>query len=224
MSIKIENTVTPSPAQWEAIIRGMRNPKNSWALSDSYATHIENPETGNVADFEYFIGENDQKLMETLAKGGPVHAKYRRMIPVFVDVTAPIMWWKEFDTYRIGVTRNSCSTMHKIHVKPFTVDDFSHEGCDEVPSAKAALETLLITLEYLRIKFNETGEKRYWRALIELLPEGFNMRSTLFLNYEVLVGIYRWRKDHKLTEWHEFCEWIKNELPYSELITGAIDD
>lgn len=223
MSIKIENTVTPSPAQWEAIIRGMRNPKNSWVLSDSYATHIENSETGNVADFEYFIGENDQKLMETLAKGGPVHAKYRRMIPVFVDVTAPIFWWKEFDTYKIGTVRNSCSTMHKIHVKPFTIDDFSHEGCDEVPSAKAALETLLITLEYLRIKFNETGEKRYWRALIELLPEGFNMKSTLFLNYEVLVGIYRWRKDHKLDCWHTFCDWIRM-LPYSELITGEWDD
>jgi hypothetical protein len=223
MSIKIENTVTPSCDQWEAIIRGMRNPKNSWHLSDSYATYIENPETGNVADFEYFIGENDQKLMETLAKGGPVHAKYRRMIPVFVDVTAPIFWWKEFDTYKIGSVRNSCSTMHKIHVKEFSIDDFSHEGCDEVLSAKAALETLLVTLEYLRIKFNETGEKRYWRALIELLPEGFNMRSTLFLNYEVLVGIYRWRKDHKLDEWHTFCDWIR-DLPYSELITGEFEE
>lgn len=113
--------------------------------------------------------------------------------------------------------------MHKIHVKPFTVDDFSHEGCDEVPSAKAALETLLIELEYLRIKFNETGEKRYWRALIELLPEGFNMRSTQFLNYEVLGNIYYWRKNHKLTEWHDFCDWVKT-LPYSELITGEFEE
>lgn len=223
MSIKIENTVTPSCEQWEAIIRGMRNPMNSWANSDSYATYIEDPETGNAADFEFFIGENDQRLMETLAKGGPVHAKYRRMIPVFVDITAPIFWYKEFDTYKIGTVRNSCSTMHKIHVKEFTIDDFSHEGCDEVGYAYEALEGLVDICERLRNDFNETGEKRYWRALIELLPEGFNMKSTLFLNYEVLVGIYRWRKDHKLDEWHTFCDWIKS-LPYSELITLEFEE
>ncbi len=221
--IKIENTVTPSAAQWDATIRGARNPMNSWDRMDSYKTVIEDPETLETADYAYFIGENDQKLLEKLAKGGPVHAKYRRMIPVFVDITAPIFWWKEMDTYKVGTARNSCSTMHKIHVHPFTVDDFSHEGCDKIASAREALDSLVLTLEYLRYMFNYTQNKDYWRALIELLPEGFNMRSTLTLNYEVLVGIYRWRKDHKLDEWHVFCDWIK-DLPYSELITGEFED
>lgn len=221
--IKLENTVTASAAQWDAIIRGARNPMNSWDRMDSYTTVIEDPETLETADYAYFIGQNDQKLLEKLAKGGPVHAKYRRMIPVFVDITAPIFWWKEFDTYKIGTTRNSCSTMHKIHVKEFTIEDFSHEGCDKIASAREALDSLVLTLEYLRYMFNNTQNKDYWRALIELLPEGFNMRSTLALNYEVLVGIYRWRKDHKLDEWHVFCDWIR-DLPYSELITGEFEE
>lgn len=221
--LKLENTVTPSPAQWEAIIRGARNPMNSWDRMDSYKTVIENPETLNTADFEYFIGENDQQLLEKLAKGGSVHAKYRRMIPVFVDITAPIFWWKEMDTYRIGVTRNSCSTMHKIHVHPFTIDDFSHEGCSKVDYAYETLKQAVDICEKLRKDFNETQNKDYWRALIEILPEGFNMKSTLFLNYEVLVGIYHDRKNHKLDEWHTFRDWIE-ELPYSELIIGEFKE
>lgn len=221
--IKIENTVTPSAAQWEAIIRGARNPMNSWDRMDSYKTVIEDPETLETADFEYFIGENDQSLLTRLAKGGPVHAKYRRMIPVFVDITAPIFWWKEMDTYKIGTARNSCSTMHKIHVHPFSIDDFSHEGCDKIGYAYAAFEHVIDICEQLRKDYNETKNKDYWRALIELLPEGFNMKSTMSLNYEVLVGIYRWRKDHKLDEWHVFCDWIR-DLPYSELITGEFEE
>lgn len=210
--IKLENYEVVG---WEHAIRGMRNPKNSWGLSDS---EYQPCAFGNPAK----IGPNDQKLMMQLAKGGPVHAKYRRMIVVYVDITAPLFWWKEFDTYKVGTVRNSCSTMHKIHVAPFTIDNFSHEGCDAVPEAKAALETLINTLEYLRVKFNETQDKKYWRALIELLPDGYNMKATVMLSYEVLANMHYWRKKipHKLDEWLVFGDWIES-LPYSEIITGG---
>ena len=218
--LKIEKTVLPSPEQWKIIIEGMRNPMNSWHLSDSYATFIENPQTLEGADFQFFLGENDHKLMTNLAKGGAVHAKYRRMIPVHITLTAPTFWWIEFDTYKVGTVRNSCSKMHKIHVEPFTLDNFSHEGCKEVPQAMKQLEENIETLEWLRQKFNETQEKKYWRALIELLPHGYMMKATISLNYEVLVNIYHGRKNHKVDEWHIFCDWIRG-LPFSELITGG---
>lgn len=222
--LKIEKTVLPSPEQWEIIIEGMRNPKNSWDRMDSYATYIENPETGNTAPFEYFIGPKDAGLMETLAKGGPVHAKYRRMIPVLVTVTAPLYWWKEFDTYKVGTTRNSCSTMHKIHVAPFTFDNFStDEGIDEVPYAYAHMGVTIDILERLRQDFNETQEKRFWRALIQMLPDGYMMKATLKLNYEALYNQYKWRNNHKQSEWHTWCHWIE-ELPYSEIITMKFGD
>jgi hypothetical protein len=166
------------------------------------------------------IGEADCKLMTSLAKGGPVHAKYRRMIPVMFTVTAPTFWWIEFDTYKIGTVRNSCSKMHKIHVAPFALDNFAHEGCDEVPWAKEHLMETIEMLEWLRQQFNETQEKKYWRALLELLPHGYMMKATISLNYEVLVNIYHGRKNHKVVEWHTFCDWIR-QLPYSELITGG---
>ena len=221
--LKIEKTVLPSPEQWEIIIEGMRNPKNSWALSDSYTTHIADPVTLETADYAHFVGEKDMKLMNNLAKGGPVHAKYRRMIPVYATIVAPLFWWKEMDTYKIGVTRNSCSTMHKIHAIEFTIDNFTHEGIDACEELTPGLKNHFINhiqyIEFLRKKFNETKDKRYWRALIEMLPDGYNMKATLMLNYEVLVGIYKWRREHKLDEWHVFCNWIEN-LPYSELITG----
>lgn len=225
--IKIENYEVVG---WEHAIRGMRNPKNSWDRSDS--SFKETAETDILEDgkvkkqFVQFdalgIGPNDHKLAMQLASGGPVHAKYRRMIVVYADITAPLFWWKEFDTYKVGTVRNSCSTMHKIHVAPFTIDNFSHEGCDAVPSAKAALETLIVTLEYLRVKFNETQDKKYWRALIELLPDGYNMKATVMLNYEVLANMHQWRKKipHKLDEWLIFGDWIES-LPYSEIITGG---
>ena len=206
--LKIEKTVLPSPEQWEIIIEGMRNPMNSWHKSDTVY--------GNDC---VSIGENDHKLMTSLAKGGAVHAKYRRMIPVMFTVTAPTFWWIEFDTYKVGTVRNSCSKMHKIHVEPFTLGNFSHEGCDEVPWAKIHLERTVDTLEQLRLKFNATQEKKYWRALIELLPHGYMMKATISLNYEVLVNIFHGRKNHKVVEWHTFCDWIKN-LPYSDLIIG----
>lgn len=220
--LKIEKTVLSSPEQWEIIIEGMRNPLNSWDKSDSYKTHVENPGTLNAADFEFFMGEADYGLMEKLAKGGAVHAKYRRMIPVHITLTAPTFWWIEFDTYKVGTVRNSCSKMHKIHVEPFTLNNFSHEGCDEVPLALEHLEITVAILEVLREKFNETQDKRFWRALIELLPHGYMMKATIMLNYEVLVNIYHSRKNHKLDEWHTFCDWIET-LPYSELITGRAE-
>ena len=221
--LKIEKTVLPSPEQWEIIVEGTRNPMNSWNRMDSYTTHIEDPETMETADFEFFLGENDHDLLLRLAKGGSVHAKYRRMIPVMFTVTAPTFWWIEFDTYKVGTVRNSCSKMHKIHVEPFTLDNFSHEGCDEIPWVMVHLQNTVDMLEWLRKKFNETQDKRFWRALIELLPHGYMMKATISLNFEVLANIYHSRKNHKLDEWHTFCRWIES-LPYSELITGGVED
>ena len=206
--IKIENTEVVG---WEHAIRGMRNPKNSWDRSDSTAS------TQAVEEGWFDIGPNDHKLMMNLAAGGPVHAKYRRMITVYVDITAPLYWWKEFDTYKVGTVANSCSTMHKIHSKRFNISDFSidHLNCD-VP------DCFYDTLDYLnesREKFLETKDKKYWWQMIQLLPSSYNQKRTIMLNYEVLVGMHRDRKNHKLDEWHDFCDWIES-LPYSEIITG----
>ena len=220
--LKIEKTVLPSPEQWEIIIEGMRNPKNSWDKMDSkfvrYASdeRFEEPVT---------IGEADHKLMMQLANGGAVHAKYRRMIPVFLTINAPLYWWKEFDTYKVGTVANSCSTMHKIHAKEFTFDDFS---CEHLyPSGRAALEHVIDELNHARVWFlgEEPGligidHKTDWWQMIQLLPTSYNQKRTVFLNYEVLVNIYNSRRNHKLDEWHTFCDWIKT-LPYSELITGG---
>ena len=219
--LKIEKTVLPSPKQWEIIIEGMRNPMNSWAKSDSHKTHIEDAETLECADFEFFIGDNDHNLMTNLANGGAVHAKYRRMIPVYLTINAPLYWWKEFDTYKVGTVCNSCSTMHKIHAKEFTLDDFSHEHLAKFE--KGALGYLIDALNWARDRFLETKEKDFWWHIIQLLPTSYNQKRTVMLNYEVLVNIYHSRKNHKLDEWHTFCDWI-NALPYSELITGEYDD
>ena len=219
--LKIEKTVLPSPEQWEIIIEGMRNPMNSWDKSDSHKTHIEDVETLETADYEFFLGENDRNLMVSLAKGGAVHAKYRRMIPVFLTINAPLYWWKEFDTYKVGTVANSCSTMHKIHSKEFTIDDFSRDHLNE-----KSMHILNITVEYLnavRDAFLFTKDKNYWWQMIQLLPTSYNQKRTVMLNYEVLVNIYHSRKNHKLDEWRDFCDWIET-LPYSELITGECDD
>jgi hypothetical protein len=212
--IKIQNTDVYG---FDAAIRGARNPMNSWHLSDSYWTHIEDAETLETAKFEFFIGENDHKLLRNLANAGPDHGKYLRMITVTVDVTAPLYWWKEADQYRISTVTNSCSTMHKIHAKPFTLEDFSHENmtCDAV----AILNLIIEHLNQRRCDFLESGRKIYWWDLIQLLPSSYNQRRTYFLNYAVLKAMYHARKNHKLDEWHVFCDWIKT-LPYSELITG----
>lgn len=214
--LKISKTVLPSPEQWEIIIEGMRNPMNSWDKSDSSFGFNEQIENGIVGFVD--IGHNDYDLMIRLAKGGPVHAKYRRMIPVMFTVTAPTFWWIEFDTYKVGTVRNSCSKMHKIHVEPFTLENFAHEGCDEVPRAMDHLEDTIATLEWLRQRFNDTQEKCFWRALLELLPHGYMMKATIFLTYEVLHNIYHGRRHHKVQEWHTFCDWIE-KLPLSEIIT-----
>ena len=211
--IKVEDTEVYG---FEAAIRGMRNPMNSWDRSDSDCKTIIRDNGKYVEDF---IGNNDLKLMRQLAKSGPVHAKYRRMITVTCDITAPMFWWAEYDTYKVGTVRNSCSKMHKIHSSELYNIDFSVEGCREVGSwATLCFANVQNTCNKLIKKYNETKEKKYWRALIELLPESYNQRATVQLNYEVLAGMYYWRKDHKLDEWHTFCKWVES-LPYSEIIT-----
>lgn len=231
--LTIEKYVTMSPEQWQMVIEGTRNPKNSWDLIDSYITHIEDAETLETADYEFFLGEKDHKLLTSLAKGGPVHAKYRRMMPVWVTINAPLYWWKEFDTYKIGTVGNSCSTMHKIDSKEFTLDQFSHEhligyGDNTVPDCFYNEETpydlLHRTIKMLnkcREKFLETKEKRYWWQMIQSLPSTYNQKRTILLGYEVLHNIYFSRYDHKLDCWHTFCDWIET-LPYSEIITTPV--
>lgn len=186
----------------EHAIRGMRNPLNSWDKIDSY-----------YDDEGYIVGENDFNLMEKLAKAGSSHSKYRRMIVVYADITAPLYWWKEYDTYKVGTVANSCSTMHTIHKKEFTIDDFSHEYFDE-----SIISFLVNTLNYYRHQFNETKDKKHWYQLIQLLPTSYNQKRTVMLNYEVLANMYRDRKNHKLDEWRKFCEWVEG-LPLSEIIT-----
>lgn len=210
--IKIENVDVYG---WEAAIRGMRNPMNSWEKSDSafliYGFHQN-----------YVIGDNDLKLMRNLAKAGPDHGKFLRMINVTCDITAPLYWWKEFDTYKVGTIVNSCSTMHKIAEKKFTLEDFSCEHLiedDEVMGAwKSSLNRTIADLNTARELFLENNDKKYWWQMIQLLPASFNQKRTVQLNYQVLRNIYHARKEHKLDEWRYFCEWIET-LPYSELIT-----
>lgn len=243
-------------AGWEAAIRGMRNPMNSWEKSDSgyCSTHgpahcidcewIHNGCHADDADINtrYIIGPNDHELMMKLAAGGPVHAKYRRMITVYLDITAPLYWWKEFDTYKVGTVANSCSTMHKIAAKEFTLDDFSCEHLFDgvadgtfVKNPFEENEAMLINPRYCtylsgmndiihilndaRDLYLQTKDKTYWWQMIQLLPSSYNQRRTIMLNYEVLAGIYPMRKNHKLDEWREFCQWIE-QLPYSEIIIG----
>lgn len=230
--LKLENTEIVG---WEHAIRGMRNPKNSWAKSDSVFTphELEDWPHDTVKTFDD-LGPNDYTLMSQLAEGGPVHAKYRRMIAVYVDITAPLYWWKEFDTYKVGTVANSCSTMHKIAAKEFTLDDFSCEHLmewedyeseikelktDRLCNFKFYLMDTISALNNARDLYLQTDDKKYWWQMIQLLPSSYNQKRTIMLNYEVLVGIYKWRRNHKLDEWHTFCDWIEN-LPYSELITG----
>lgn len=218
--LKIKNVETYG---WEAAIRGMRNPKNSWDKSDSLHCYDEESNCGDCGYFHcpqgnpLVIGKNDMKLMTTLANAGTDHGKFLRMITVTLDITAPLYWWKEFDTYKVGTVANSCSTMHKIADKEFTLDDFSHEQMHD--AFRADLRRLVELLNIARNKFLETGDKRFWWDMIQLLPSSYNQRRTVQLNYAVLKNIYHARKDHKLDEWHTFCDWIES-LPYSDLITG----
>ena len=183
---------------------------NSWDRSDSGYKPVVVPPV-NDREIKYVIGENDLKLMRSLGKAGAVHGKYLRMINVTVDITAPLYWWKEFDTYKVGTVANSCSTMHKIHAKEFTLDDFSHEHLFE--SSDSVLWGVINQLNFCREAFLETKDKRYWWQMIQLLPSSYNQKRTVQLNYEVLRGMYEYRKAHKLDEWVEFCKWIET-LPY----------
>lgn len=219
---------------WKHAIRGMRNPMNSWDKSDSGLGCLSRTLWGNQekgvklcedcpATYEshcmcqgtkqFIIGPNDLDLMMRLTKAGSVDAKYRRMITVYVDITAPLYWWKEFDTYKVGTVANSCSTMHKIQDKDFIIDDFSHEHILD----ENALWYVIADLNKWRLKYLETRNKKYWWQMIQLLPSSYNQKRTVMLNYEVLANIYKSRRNHKLDEWHTFCDWIK-DLPYSELI------
>ena len=227
--LKIEKTEVYG---WEAAIRGMRNPMNSWEKSDSFACSLDEC-AGSLCgydingicpitdDLKFVIGPSDYELMMKLRKAGTDHRKFMRMIVVSFDVTAPLYWWKEYDTYKVGTVANSCSTMHKIHAKEFTLDDFSHE---HLVNPCEHLQPIVDTLNYYRAYFNNPNEQDFhktaWWQMIQLLPSSYNQKRTVMLNYEVLANMYKSRKNHKLDEWHTFCDWIE-ELPYSELITGG---
>lgn len=233
--IKFEHTEV---CGWEAAIRGMRNPMNSWEKSDSYPA-VDCGKCGKIeregvckkedracTGFEcYEIGSNDLNLMKNLCKAGTDHRKFMRMITVYVDITAPLYWYKEFDTYKVGTVANSCSTMHKIHAKEFTLEDFSCEhligyGNNVVWWSSEVLDITITGLNFYRKKYLETKDKKYWWQMIQLLPSSYNQKRTIMLNYEVLRNMYHARKNHKLDEWHDFCDWIKL-LPYAEeLIIG----
>lgn len=242
--IKLENVVLASPEQMEFIIEGMRNPMNSWKKSDSgrgcddhlCRSHCAfSPEwCGNTQG--YVVGENDHSLMQRLSNAGTEHRKYMRMMPVYVRITAPLYWWKEFDTYKVGVVANSCSTMHKIAEKEFTLEDFSTEHLyfdDNKPilaeewgnyriDGNGHICLTINLLNYWRKKYLNTKSKEDWWQLIQLLPSSYNQTRNVMMNYEVLANIYRQRKGHKLDEWREVCKWIES-LPYSELIIGKED-
>ena len=213
--IKIENVEVVG---LEPAIRGMRNPMNSWNKSDSDYSF-------KAPDGTPCIGGNDLELMMTLRNAGTDHRKFMRMITVYLDITAPLYWWKEFDTYKVGTVANSCSTMHKIHAKEFTMDDFSNDHLilwdvdNNVHIPMGCLQDTINVLNACREKYLETKDKMYWWQMIQLLPSSYNQKRTVMLNYEVLANMYKSRKAHKLDEWRNFCEWIK-QLPYSELIIG----
>ena len=230
--IELEHTVLPSSEQMEFIIEGMRNPMNSWEKSDS-GLYCPDKYDGYIEPIKWKLGENDQSLMKRLANSGTDHRKFMRMMLVYVRITAPLYWWKEFDTYKVGTVANSCSTMHKIQEKEFTLDDFSCEHLDDIllgtfiptvnnnhitVSPKEILERFTIpSLNHARTEFIETKDKKYWWQMIQLLPSSYNQTRNVMMNYEVLTNIYKSRKNHKLDEWRELCSWIEN-LPYSDLI------
>lgn len=207
---------------WEPAIRGARNPMNSWDKSDtdfSYGAVTETATCGNSAIVHPVVGPNDLGLMTRLANAGPDHGKFLRMIKVYMDINAPLYWWKEFDTYKVGTVANSCSTMHKIHAKEFTLDDFSHEHLSEFN--ESILEANIFTLNAERNSFLVTKDKKYWWQMIQLLPSSYNQLRTVELNYEVIKRMYHARKNHKLDEWQTLCREFE-KLPYAkELIVGG---
>ena len=226
--IKLENLVLASPEQMSFIIQGLRNPMNSWNKSDSYENYeaeYDDDLPGVEIHHPYFrVGAADRALMQRLANSGTDHRKFMRMMPVYVRITAPLYWWKEFDTYKVGTVANSCSTMHKIMDKEFTLEDFSVERMsDYLLVGVEALVDTLNTLRDLYINYDkyddpETPKQKIWDSVIQLLPSSYNQTRNVMMNYEVLANIYKSRKDHKLDEWREFCKWIE-ELPFNEIIT-----
>lgn len=233
--IKLENVVLASPEQMMFIIQGLRNPMNSHAKSDSEITAIEEDTYRQCyIPEEFTLGENDHSLMQLLSNAGTDHRKFMRMMPVYVRITAPLYWWKEFDTYKVGTVANSCSTMHKIAEKEFTMEDFSTDKLQTVYNddpmdayfegnvrcgSDDAMNIVVKVLNYYRHRYALTKDKNYWWQMIQLLPSSYNQTRNVMMNYEVLANIYRQRKGHKLDEWREVCKWIET-LPYSELITG----
>ena len=236
--IKLENVVLASPEQMEFIIQGLRNPMNSWEKSDSYENYsveFDDDLPGVEIRHPYYrVGAGDISLMQRLANAGTDHRKFMRMMPVYVRITAPLYWWKEFDTYKVGTVANSCSTMHKIQEKEFTMEDFSIEHLKnafdvQIPYSsnitsiyhyKEILKDTIDILNNARALYLETKDKTFWWQMIQLLPSSYNQTRNVMMNYEVLANIYKSRKNHKLDEWREFCKWIE-ELPYSELIIGS---
>lgn len=244
--IKIENVVLASPEQMKFIIEGMRNPLNSWKKSDSTTCEIgldcDVCEHDCTKCGDFYLGFADHSLMQRLSNAGTEHRKYMRMMPVYARITAPLYWWKEFDTYKVGTVTNSCSTMHKITAKEFTMDDFSHEHlvtgwCDEItqgnnfiyPGPLDVLESIITVLNRVRESYLSAvknpdkycvSSKEIWWQIIQLLPSSYNQTRNVMMNYEVLANIYRQRKGHKLDEWNDMCKWIES-LPYAELITGG---
>jgi hypothetical protein len=236
--IKIETVVTPSPEQWMAIIMGCRNPLNSWHLSDSEIEEEVPENDENHSGYSIgglYIGKKDYDLMVRLRNAGTDHRKFMRMITVYADITAPLYWWKEFDTYKVGTVANSCSTMHKIAAKKFTESDFSAEhlfdfeteGVEfpvingEEHGSIFALNFVIKMMNFYREKYLETKDKRYWWQLIQLLPSSYNQKRTVMLNYETLTNMYHSRRNHKLDEWLVFCDWAES-LPFSKLILGDL--
>lgn len=235
--IKLEHEVFASPEQLIFIIEGMRNPMNSWDKSDSErcedkdncdgCTRKEECDNHYISKKELILGSNDVNLMKKLAKAGTDHRKFMRMMPVYVRITAPLYWWKEFDTYKVGTVANSCSTMHKIQEKEFKWEDFSNDHLEHThpfhmdanEDAMNALQVVINALNYNRELYLETKDKKYWWQMIQLLPSSYNQTRNVMLNYEVLANIYHSRKNHKLDEWRDFCKWIEDKVPYSWLIT-----
>lgn len=213
---------------WDAAIRGMRNPMNSWDRSDSFLCNVECdecPERGNHCQghnyLDYVVGDNDLTLMKKLVKAGSDHAKFMRMINVTMDVTAPLYWWSEYDTYKVGTVANSCSTMHKIADKEFTLEDFSHEHL--MQGGLECIKNLCKDLNMCREQYLAKHDKEWWWQMIQLLPSSYNQKRTIQLNYAVLRNMYHARRNHKLDEWHDFCSWVET-LPYAELITLGGND
>lgn len=236
--LKVENVEVLG---WEHAIRGMRNPKNSWAKSDSGRCHKDlvrdcvtcvhhNSGYAACAAGGFDVGQNDFDLMTRLRNAGTDHRKFMRMIAVYLDITAPLYWWKEFDTYKVGTVANSCSTMHKIAAKEFTLDDFSHEHLSDfsshpenVQDPLTILSSTIKTLNSCRECYIKEKDNFFWWQMIQLLPSSYNQKRTVMLNYEVLANMYKSRHNHKLDEWHTLCDWIES-LPYSKLITGGVVD